>query len=140
MIYEDKEVILSKEIKFIEEYIELQTMRNQLKITCHFEKEIKNENVQIAPAIFLPYIENAFKYCDLSKEKNIVSIALIQKGDLIFFSVQNPIFQEVSSYKQGGKGLDIAKKRLQMCYPNCFSVSIQKQDNLFSVEIKIWIK
>lgn len=140
VIYEDKEVLLSKEIKFVEEYTELQTARNQAKITCHFEKEINNENVWIAPAIFLPYIENAFKYCDLTKEINIVSIVLKQEGNLIFFSVQNPIFQEVSSYKKGGKGLEIAKGRLQMYYPNCFSVSIHKQENLFSVEIKVWIK
>lgn len=140
VIYEDKLVSLAKEIGFVEEYIELQTTRNQAKIICHFETDIANENAPIAPAIFLPYIENAFKYCDLSNKTNSITLLLKQGSNNILFVITNPIASVVSSHIQVGKGLEIAEKRLQMFYPNNYSILIENKEHIYKVKIVIWEK
>lgn len=138
IIYEDKMLALSKEINFIEQYIELQLSRHQNKIKCIFEKEIEDENIFIAPAIFLPYIENAFKYCDLSKKINTIYFSLKQTNKELVFVAENPSSPLIFTTKNEGKGLEIANKRLQVFYRNHYDIILHKNTHLFSVKIKIW--
>lgn len=138
VIYEEDKVSLSREVRFMEDYIQLQTDRNRLKVKCIFQQQIQNHQMLIAPAIFLPYIENAFKYGDLSSDAGCISILMSQGEEGIRFSISNPVAGLQSSFNNRGKGLEIAEKRLQLFYPNNFSLHLEHTNNIFSVQVDIW--
>lgn len=140
VIYEESWVSLSKEMVFLEQYIRLQSSRNEHKLQCRFIKNVENENEPIAPAIFLPYIENAFKHCDLSKEGNRLFFNLTQTGDEIIFTASNPVSPNSAQRNQTGKGLTIAEKRLKLFYGAHYSIVFEKTDFLFFTTIRIWKK
>ena len=52
-------------IKIIEDYIELESLRYDDRLTVNFEKNIENVQSEIAPLILLPFVENAFKHLSI---------------------------------------------------------------------------
>jgi len=64
MIYEtkNKQIRISDEIKILDDYIELEKLRYNDRLTISFIREIDNENEQISPLLLIPFVENAFKH------------------------------------------------------------------------------
>ncbi len=56
---------LSKEIKYVENFIDFQMMRMGGYRDVHFEKDVEKEDFMIAPMLLQPIIENCFKYSRL---------------------------------------------------------------------------
>jgi sensor histidine kinase YesM len=55
-------VPLIEELNYIEDYIQLQQIRLKKPLNFSFEKQIDDENLQIAPLLLIVLIENAFKH------------------------------------------------------------------------------
>lgn len=65
---QDSLVPLDKEIQYIENYISLEKIRLEDKVTIRFTKSGDFTNYTIAPMLFIVFIENVFKH--LSKDEN----------------------------------------------------------------------
>ncbi len=140
MLYETKpdQILLSKEIEYIEKYIALQKIRTSNKAYVHFTISGNVGSKQIAPMVFIPFIENAFKHTNNKKLENAISIEICVKAQKILFKCQNkfdgkPTVQEQAS----GLGNQLIQKRLQLIYEEKHILEVVKTDDLYSVHLTI---
>jgi sensor histidine kinase YesM len=133
---------LENEIRYLQDYIAIQKLR--CAVEPHVETTFTNlEKQMISPGLFIPFVENAFKYgIDPSNPSELI-VSLIASGENIYFSCVNSYNDEYKSfYKEQGLGIGIknAKQRLELVYPKNHTFEITKKDNQFSVKISIPIQ
>jgi two-component system LytT family sensor kinase len=132
---------LSKEVSFIVDYLELMKLRLNDTTKVSFEGPLLNQDIQIAPMLFLPYIENAFKHGVSAVERSVIAIELSLEDKVLEMKVTNTIFNEnadiVDSY--GGIGLSNTKRRLDLLYPgkHTFSAHKTEESNEFVVHLTL---
>lgn len=122
MLYENqqKEVLLSKEINFIKNYIELMRIRltSNVELTTEFIVPA-NSPTSIAPFIFISLIENAFKHGISPVEKSYINIRIGEEAGKIYCYTTNSYHPKSRGDKSGsGIGLELVYKRLELAYPN----------------------
>lgn len=140
IIYDCREVTvpLRKEIEFIKNYISLEQLRLGEKTKVTFESDINGE-VKIAPLLFINFLENAFKHSSKS-EGSFIHVYLKQISEkVVDFIVENSKdsddIQEYNPYS--GIGLENVKKRLELLYPKCYELDIEKNINIFRIKLTI---
>jgi sensor histidine kinase YesM len=140
LLYETAHALvpIESEIKFIEDYIDLQRQRLQHPEYCNFRKEISDSSKMIAPALFLPYIENAFIHCPLNERGALLNFGIRSQSDKTVFTAQNTRVDSLTPIKvNGGLGMELAKKRLDVLYPNRYSLHIVPAETVYIVELVI---
>ncbi|QTD39084.1 histidine kinase [Polaribacter batillariae] len=137
-------VPLEKEIKYLENYIALERIRLEDKADIIFEVSGAIESLKIAPMLCIVFVENAFKHLGvLENGKSSVSVKIVVNSNEIYFSCTNTVevFQIESSYQlekgKSGIGLQNAKKRLALLYPNKHQLRIEKTESLYCVTLKL---
>lgn len=142
MLYEANEdkVSLKNELHFIENYFELQKLRSDdsAKIKLDITGEIEKQ--QIAPLLFLPFIENSFKHgVKGDPEGGFTRVNINVTGDEIQLNVVNNKgkIDKVEKEDFQGIGLQNARRRLELLYPQRHSLSINDLDNSFEVKLNI---
>lgn len=125
-------VPLTKEIRLIQDFIEIQYLRFQGSdtLTVSFTIDGEAQGRVIAPLVLLPFVENAFKHGVRPEEKGVISIQLKIKEDRLNFCVKNSLYTEIHNDKGPGIGLENVKKRLDLIYPNKFVHEVD-QNNLY---------
>lgn len=130
MLYDSnvEKIELSKEIDYIENYINLQKMRlsEDLPVKINFQVFGDTNRNKIAPLILIPFVENAFKYGVKLGEKSDINIELNINDDELLFTVDNVIFNTRNNLenKNSGLGLKNVKKRLTILYPDKHQLNI----------------
>lgn len=132
-------ILLSREIDYIERYIELQRLRinerNEVNIRFKSKGEVRLE--KIAPMLLLPLIENAFKY-GMSPVKAVdILVEVKVESGVLDFTVINAIVNETNPMESTGLGLANVKKRLEHLYRNKYHLSCQKLEDTYKVELNI---
>lgn len=139
IIFETKTefVPLQQEIDNLTYYINLQKLRykNSDYVNVTFPSEVSN--IQIAPLLFIPFVENAFKHSLEIGSMPVIDISLKKEDGALRFSCFNFFDSEVSSMlqSQGGSGLENIKKRLDLQYFEKHHLQIIKNNNTFSVDL-----
>lgn len=122
-LYECKDdfILLNKEIKIIENYIEIEKSRygNRLKVKTLFEI---NDEAKIPPLILFSIIENSFKH-GVSDKKGLseVDISIITNHEKVILNVTNPYSKKLTNNSLGasdGIGLENTVKQLDIIYPS----------------------
>lgn len=141
MLYESNvgRVSLTKEIEYIQSLIDLQQLRVRDKNFIEFHVQCENENLFIAPMLFVPFVENAFKHGDKNSPLPGIKIELKTIGKSICFEIENYFKPDTNASKDkvGGIGLGIAKRRLELIYPGKYTLEINKKLPLFTVKLTI---
>ncbi len=140
MLYETKteEIPLSKELTYIEKYIDLQKIRTSNAGYVNYKVEGEAENRMIAPMLFIPFIENAFKHTENKKVENAISILMVIEKEKITFECENK-YSTLSQNKseQGGLGNELIQKRLALLYPGAHSLAITDTENVYKIKLVI---
>ena len=123
VLYENQKesTLLSKEVDFIRDYIELMKMRLTDKVTLNISMDEPKNNQTIAPMMILPFLENCFKHGISSQHPSKIDIKMEIMGDTLFFETRNQIFpinQDSPEAKESGIGLVNTQRRLSLLYPN----------------------
>lgn len=140
MLYETKtdEILLKKEIEYIEKYIELQKIRTANANYVSFEVIGNPANISIAPMVFIPFIENAFKHSTNKKIDNAITVQLFINEENIQFVCKNKFDPNRKIIQESnGLGNDLIQKRLHLIYPEHHQLELDKQINLYSVKLTI---
>lgn len=122
MLYESQSdrVTLSKEVEFLQSYIALMKLRiyNEVEVKTTFSFP-ENENVEVAPFIFISLVENAFKHGINSMGASFIHISLKSDAHHLEFRCENSNMPKDQSDKApGGIGLSQVANRLKYAYPN----------------------
>ena len=138
VVYEtEKEKIeIKKEMNFIKKYIDLEKIRLSNPDAVSFVCSIEH-NLLIPPMIFLPFIENGFKHCNLNAPDCKLFISFTEKNNELIFRCINPMNMPENNSKEKGIGLKLVKERLKLLYPDNHHLQIIRHNNAFDVNLKI---
>ena len=140
MLFETKtdEIELSKEIEYIEKYIALQKIRTANANYVKFIVAGSPKGKSIAPMIFLPFIENAFKHTGNKKLEDAIIIEMTIENETIQFECQNKFNpNRLKKPQSNGLGNQLIEKRLNLIYPEKHSLEIKKEKEQYSVSLLI---
>ena len=133
---QEKSVSLSLELKYLEDYIELQQIRLKDPLNLKFEKKISNVNIEIAPLLLIVFIENAFKHgIETAENAAFLNISLTSDEKELYFSCENSFDEENTNIP--GIGIANLKKRLDLLYPNKYSLKLSSENHIFKAELKL---
>jgi len=142
LLYESDhgETQLSKEIEFMNNYIDLMKLRLTDKVELEVSFPSSDEKLAVPPLLFIPFIENAFKHGTSSRDKSHIHISMeILKGSLTFHCTNTITGQNNGSenLSESGIGLENAVKRLNLLFPDTHDLKISREGNIFDVFLKI---
>jgi LytS/YehU family sensor histidine kinase len=126
---------LEDEINHIEDYISLEQMRFNDTLKVNFSKQIHSESIEIAPMLFIPFVENSFKHGVIKNGVLHIDIAIKTSTNEILFEIKNSSSKD-STYNEG-IGLENIKKRLELLYPNQYNLTIHENESDFEVLLKL---
>ena len=140
MLYETKSayVPLEKEMAYISKYIDLQKIRNANADYVQYLTTGDPGSIMIAPMLFIPFIENAFKHSANKRKDNAISIRLSIENPRVHFYCSNFIEENpLAATDAGGLGNELMSKRLQLLYPGQHELQIKKEEGKYIVELAI---
>ncbi|MCF0074373.1 sensor histidine kinase [Dyadobacter sp. CY261] len=138
VIYKAKEPLVSirEEVRYLEDYLQLQQIRLKRKLDLRFEKVIGAENASIAPLLLIVFVENAFKHgIEPAEEAAFLYIALKADADKLHFFCRNSF--ETSRETHSGIGLTNLQKRLALLYPGKHLLKTASENGTFTAELEI---
>lgn len=141
MLYESgrKRISLADEMKVLEDYVELQKIRYDERLTIYFEGEIDDEKQHIAPLILLPFIENAFKHgASEARLRAYIHIILRLEKGMLYFSVENskePGNRPVAG-PDGNIGYANVQRQLELIYRE-YDLKTDNTEERYLVELTI---
>ncbi len=143
MLYEcnTEKVELSKEIEFINNYIELEKIRHDDSFNVKTDFPENVSGIKIAPLVLFPFVENAFKHGLKQTNNDFITMQLRITAPKIQFNVNNYIHDtsiaENKTRKSKGLGLKNVRERLELLYLNRYDLQISTVNNIFDVNLKI---
>lgn len=136
---EKEEVLLSKEIQFVQNYIHLQQKRFEDQLCLDFEIEGTYAAEKILSSALIHFIENVFKHAKLNNpdEKALISIKIM--GHFLELSTFNYNVGG-ENYSSTGIGFENLTKRLEYAYKDQFILEKIAENNTFKTYLKIPLK
>lgn len=132
-----EKVNLGLEIEFLENYIALQQLRIGSSIPIDFTIKVAAHPYQIAPLLFIPFVENAFKYGVSYQQESFIQIYLAVDEKGLTFSTKNRVHAHQQSIVSSGIGLSNVRKRLEYLYPQRHRLVIEEKEGLYIVDCQI---
>lgn len=140
MLYETKPdlIPLSKELAYIDKYIELQKIRSSNAHYVTYTVEGEAGNTMITPMLFISYIENAFKHSEHRKSENAINIHIAVDKNNIRFACSNKYNRELPDRSEhNGLGNELLRKRLALLYPGRHTLDISNSGSTYSVTLSL---
>lgn len=140
MLYECRsdEVSLTKEIKFIRNYVDIEKMRygDKLDVDIRVSGEVTDR--KIAPLILLPFVENCFKHgASEDLQQSWVKVTIDSHPDHLVIKVENSKAGTNGHTREEGIGIENVKRRLDLLYPEKHALKIINGDETFLVILSI---
>jgi LytS/YehU family sensor histidine kinase len=139
MLYETKteRIPLQKEVEYIAKYMDLQKIRTSNPDFATFSVEGNIQKHTIAPMIFIPFIENAFKYAPVLREGNVIEIQILVNNNSIDFFCKNKVQNMIAQKDFGGLGNDLIQKRLELLYAKKQTLEVKQTHETYEVHLNI---
>ncbi|NAS29554.1 hypothetical protein GTQ40_01085 [Flavobacteriaceae bacterium R38] len=144
-----QKVTIAREIEFIRNFAELHLLRfEEDEIDFKLNVTGDHDSQTLEPGIFLCYVENAFKHGVQPEEKAFIHINIdISKENFIHFEIENSIQKNPLQREEGGFGVKANKERLDLIYPDQYSLTTEiqyslttKESETYKVQLKIMSK
>ena len=130
-------MLLSEEIKYIEDYIQLQQIRLHKSFDLVFEHEVEDDHFLIPPLLLIILIENAFKHgIEPAERECFLHIRLQQQGNHLSFICKNSF--DLPESGERGIGLDNLRRRLSLGFPEQHELKIFEEGDTFIANLAIW--
>lgn len=133
---------LSKEIAFIKEYTELMKLRIGKKTTVLLQVQEGTGDVMIAPMLFLPFVENAFKHGVSGIAEGQINIWIMQNADEVGLIVKNTVYESrrASEDESNGIGIVNTTRRLDLLYPGKYTLTAGMVDEAeYEAKLKLML-
>ncbi|GAB5560287.1 MAG: histidine kinase [Synoicihabitans sp.] len=139
-------VEMAKELGFVRNYFELEMIRADGRMETDVKVGEGVEALKVAPLLFLPFIENAFKHGVKLKttQARVAFSAQIQPDGALEIdvinnkdAVGNEELVEGFVENPGGVGLENVRRRLELLYPNHHRLQIKDRATRYEVKLRI---
>ncbi len=136
-LYDQRQTVpVSQEIHYLDNFIRLQQTRSSEKLRLETRFDPGLDGQQVYPLLFLPLVENAFKY--VGGEYHIAIRASLNSGN-IEFQVTNDVPAHIpeSARTDKGIGLENLRRRLELVYPGRHAFTAERKENVFSAALTL---
>lgn len=128
-------VPLEHDLEHLQHFVSLHQMRLTDQTPVNFTVEGNPYGYKIAPLMLLPFVENAFKFGSSTRDVSPIEIVLKIKNKSLQFTCKNLI----KNTGQGSTGIGISntRRRLELLYPDRYTLEITENERVFSVYLLI---
>lgn len=141
LLYESEhgETRMSHEIDFMNNYIDLMKLRLNSKVELKIDFPVDFHDFTIAPLLFVPFIENAFKHGVSYREHSFIHVGMEIDQDQIIFIAENSVGKssKPDDLQHSGIGLENVQKRLALLFQGQHELKIEKTETAFRVKLSI---
>jgi len=131
------EVTLGAEIEYIRNYMAFQQMKSPHEQDIELLTEGVDESFRIAPMLFIPFVENAFKYSKIEDQQEAwVKMKISTEKGKLCFHIRNT-HPENNRIPGSGMGVQNVRNRLELTYPEASQLEIRDENGVFEVHMKI---
>lgn len=142
MLYEAAKPLIAvgDEIRMLENYIDLERMRYNSRLTVSFTKDINNEKESISTLLLLPFVENTFKHgASETRFASYIQLDIKLQDGILTFSAKNTKEKNCGDGKDTKIGLNNVKRQLELLYQE-HDLRIVNEDSVFIVLLTINLK
>ncbi|MDB5011787.1 MAG: Histidine kinase [Mucilaginibacter sp.] len=138
MLYEcnDNKVDLTKELHYLQNFIDLQKIRFGNKAYIDFKIEGKVRNQKIVPLLLIAFIENAFKHGIVNETLSPIRLLITLDDEHLHFYIQNKKHNN-NRDSSGGIGLNNVKRRLDLLYSGKYNLDIRDEVDTYTCELSL---
>ena len=139
MLYESSKptIRIGDEIRMLDDYIELEKLRYNSRLTVNFYREIDNADEEISPLLLLPFVENAFKHGPgQSHFESSIHMELMLQNGVLSLTIENTKEKAASNVLNENIGLKNVKRQLELLYPE-YNMQVDNNDTLFTVSLTL---
>jgi LytS/YehU family sensor histidine kinase len=138
----DQQIPLSNEIAYLQNFIELERLRQNknTSVQVHIDPIKESDQWGISPFIIMTFVENAFKHVSKESDRlNWIHIQLQLSGSRLQLVVTNSISDapEAEVIRSGGIGLNNVQRRLDLVYPGQHLLQIDNGAEQFEVRLSL---
>lgn len=131
-------VYFYEELKHLVDFVEMEKMRLDSRVTVVMTMENPIKNSEIEPMLYLTLVENAFKHgAQVQLDEGWVKIVGTCLENGYRFLVENSVHSDTIRSEKGGIGLINLEKRLNLSYPNKHVLTVENSDSKYSVTLDI---
>ncbi len=131
-------VYLKDDIRLLADYLDLEKIRRD---EFYFSIETLGDidSAEVAPLLFIPFVENAVKHNNDSNDASYVNLVFKQDNDVLIFICENskPLFSQPK--KTGGLGLNNIVRRLDLLYENKYVLQKTETEQKYTVKLTLKI-
>ena len=138
MLYEcnDNKVELTKELQYLQNYIDLQKIRFGNKAFIDFEVRGEVTNQHIVPLLLISFIENAFKHGIANDAASPIKLKINLEDGHLYFFIQNKKHTH-NRDSSGGIGLNNVRRRLDLLYPGKYNLEIRDEADTYTCQLSL---
>jgi len=109
-------------------------MTNRLAINAYYDSALDKQ--KIYPLIYQPFLENAFKYVS---GEYCINLEMKLDDKQIIFHLENSLPEQSPQTEKStsGIGIENARRRLALLYPERHQLNIRREEKSFIVELII---
>jgi two-component system LytT family sensor kinase len=144
MIYESNTdtVPLQREISYLEDCIALNKLRyadNEVAVCLRHPAPTAIEEIQVAPMLLVPFLENAFKHGVSIGHHSDISMAIAVNQKKLTFTCENTDHSAIKKLEEekGGIGLENVRRRLDLVYPGRYELRAGPEEGKYKVNLQI---
>ena len=134
LLYEsdNQYVALSTAVTFLKKYLNLMQLRYSDNVTVNLDvPDETHEDIVLAPLVFIPFVENAFKHGVAYDKPSTIDIDIEKKDGRLIFHCRNT--KNDIKHEFGGVGLKNVTKRLELIYGNEYTLDINDRGDDYDV-------
>ena len=134
LLYEsdNQYVALSTAVTFLKKYLNLMQLRYSDNVTVNLDvPDETHEDIVLAPLVFIPFVENAFKHGVAYDKPSTIDIDIEKKNGRLIFHCRNT--KNNIKHEFGGVGLNNVTKRLELIYGNDYTLDINDRGDDYDV-------
>ncbi|HTF19307.1 MAG TPA: histidine kinase [Chryseolinea sp.] len=137
----DHLIPLSKELSYLNNYIELEKLRHGSRIQVSVEiEDSMTGHLAVAPFVLMTFVENAFKHVSMNSQGDEwISVTMRVIDTKLNLAVSNSKAKNEGNGfpRNGGIGLVNVRRRLDLVYENCYNLKIDDQTSRFDVTLDL---
>ncbi|MEM6723036.1 MAG: histidine kinase [Bacteroidota bacterium] len=129
-------ILLKHELDYIQKYISLQKIRTANQEFVEYNQVGNLDQQVVAPMLFLPLVENAFKHVSNKKLKNAIQIEFRMEEHQVELICKNRYSKKQRSNHKG-IGNELITKRLELLYPDAYRLTTQMNEDQYVVHLTL---
>lgn len=129
-------VYLDADLAFLRDFLDLEkTRRDEFQYSISEEGNLNS--IQVAPLLFIPFVENAIKHNHNHEGVSYVWLSFIVYNNKLKFVCENSVSQEEGQKRVGGLGLANIQRRLDLLYKDNYILEQTKTDTTYTVNLEL---